>query len=375
MPAGAPLVAYADGPGSARIAPSDALAAAGLTGTPEVLLGLTVERHAWLDDPDLRGVAVLPGYALAKPVAAGRLTPLSVRLTAVPSMLAERPPEVGVIGAVRRGDGFAFAGSVGWGPALARSARALVVEVDEQGRDLGGPDVDGEIAAVVPRPGGTPRPTAQRPADDVDLRIGALVASLVPDGATLQFGPGGIGEGIVTALDRPVHIRSGIITDAMARLHERGLLLGPALASYTWGGESIERLHDAGMLRLVPVTETNDSSAVAAVPRFVACNTAIQVGLDGSVNIERAGGRVITGIGGHSDFCAGASRSVGGVSIIAVRSAAADGAPTIVERVDVVSTPRSDIDVVVTEHGIADLRGVSDAERARRLESVSGQSS
>ena len=64
--------------------------------------------------------------------------PLSVRLTAVPSMLAERPPEVGVIGAVRRGDGFAFAGSVGWGPALARTARALVVEVETDtcdGRD------------------------------------------------------------------------------------------------------------------------------------------------------------------------------------------------------------------------------------------------
>jgi acyl-CoA hydrolase len=369
------LVAYADGPGSARIAPADAVAEAGLSGAPDVLLGLTVERHAWLDDPGLRGIAVLPGYALAKAVTDGRLTPLSVRLTAVPSMLAERPPDVGVIGAVRRGDGFAFAGSVGWGPALARTARALVVEVDEHGRDLGGPEVEGEIVAVVARPEGTAAPLLQRPADDVDLRIGALVASLVPEGATLQFGPGGIGEGIVTALGRSVRIRSGIITDAMAQLHERGLLLEPALASYTWGGAPIERLHDAGMLRLLAVTETSDSSAIAAVPRFVACNTAIQVGLDGSVNIERAGGRVITGIGGHSDFCAGASRSVGGLSVIAVRSAAADGTPTIVDRVDVVSTPRSDIDVVVTEHGIADLRGVSDAERARRLKAIAGQSS
>jgi hypothetical protein len=72
MPAaGARLVAYADGPASARIAPAEALAAAGLTGRPEVLLGLTVERHAWLDDPNLRGTAVLPGYALARAVADG----------------------------------------------------------------------------------------------------------------------------------------------------------------------------------------------------------------------------------------------------------------------------------------------------------------
>ena len=65
------LVAYADGPAAARIAPAAALAAAGLTGTPEVLLGLTVERHAWLDDPDLRGIAVMPGYALAAPSPTG----------------------------------------------------------------------------------------------------------------------------------------------------------------------------------------------------------------------------------------------------------------------------------------------------------------
>jgi len=127
------------------------------------------------------------------------------------------------------------------------------------------------------------------------------------------------------------------------------------------------------MLRLAPVSETNDSTAVAAIARFVACNTALQVGLDGAVNVERIGDRVITGIGGHSDFCAGASRSIGGLSIIAVRSRAADGTPTIVEQVDVVSTPRSDVDVVVTEHGIADLRGLSDRERGERLRAISGR--
>ena len=370
--AGTRLVAYADGPAAARIAPAEALAAAGLTGRPEVLLGLTVERHAWLDDPDLRGTAVLPGYALARAVADGRLTPLAVRLTAVPSLLAERPPDVGVIAGVRRGDGFAFAGSVGWGPELAESAGCLVLEVDDDGRDLGGPAVAGNIVAVLPRPGSDPAPVPQRAADDVDRRIGELVASLVPDDATLQFGPGGIGEGIASSLQGPVRIRSGLLTDAMATLHDRGLLLAPAMAAYTWGGEPIERLADAGMLRLAPVSETNDSSAVAATPRFVACNTAIQVGLDGAVNVERIGERVITGIGGHSDFCAGASRSVGGLSVIAVRSTAADGTPTIVARLDVVSTPRSDVDIVVTEHGIADLRGLTDRERANRLRSIAG---
>jgi acyl-CoA hydrolase len=364
------LVAYADGPAAARIAPAVALAAAGLTGPPEVLLGLTVERHAWLDDPELRGVAVMPGYALTRAVADGRLMPLAVRLTAMPSLLAEHPPDVGVIAAVRRGDGYAFSGSVGWGPELAASARRVVLEVDEGGYDLGGPTITGNVVAAVTRPGSDPVPVPQRAADDIDRRIGELVASLVPEDATLQFGPGGIGEGIASSLRSPVCIRSGLLTDAMATLHDRSLLLEPAIAAYTWGGEPISRLAAAGMLRLAPVSETNDSSAVAATPRFVACNTAIQVGLDGAVNIERVGDRVITGIGGHSDFCAGASRSIGGLSVIAVRSRAADGTPTIVARPDVVSTPRSDVDIVVTEHGIADLRGLTDPERARRLQAI-----
>jgi acyl-CoA hydrolase len=375
VPDGCALVAYADGPSSPRLAPAAALAAAGVDADPFVLLGLTIERHRWLDDPALRGVTVLAGYALARAVADGRLTPLAVRLSAVPSLLTEQPPAVGVVPVVRRGDGYAYARSVGWADELVRAASRLVLEVDDGGHDLGAPlvdqdAVDSKVAAVVARPTGDVEAAAQRPADEIDLAIGERVAALVPDGATLQFGPGGIGEGIARALRSPVLIRSGLVTDAVASLHGRGLLAGPVVAAYAWGGEPIEALAAAGMLDLVPVSVTNDASAIAAIPRFVACNTALQVGVDGAVNIERVGGRVVTGIGGHADFCAGASRSPSGISIIAVRSTAADGSPTIVERPDVVSTPRCDVDVVVTEHGVADLRGRTDAERVHLLRAL-----
>ena len=372
QPAGTTLVAYADGQAAPRISPAEAMRAAGVDGRPFVFMGLTVERHPWLDEPDLAGATVIAGYALARIVASGRLTPLGVRLSAVPSILAEHPPAVGVIAGVRRGDGYAFAGSVGWGDVLARAAKRIVIELDPAGHDLGGPAIEGNIVSVVPRPTLDVSVAAQRPADDIDLRIGAYVASLVPDGATLQFGPGGIGEGIARALDRPVRIRSGLLTDAMASLHDRGLLAAPAIAAYTWGGDPIVRLAEAGMLELVSVTETNDTTRISATPRFVACNTALQVGLDGAVNIERIGTRVITSIGGHADFCHGASRSAGGLAVIAVRATAADGTPTIVEHPDVVSTPRCDIDVVVTEHGIADLRGLTDPARVSAVRSIAG---
>ena len=209
-----------------------------------------------------------------------------------------------------------------------------------------------------------------RSADGVDARIGSLVASLLPNEPTLQFGPGGIGEGIADAIARPVRIWSGLVTDAMADLLRRGLLGGPVVAAYAWGGEPIRSLAGAGMLHLRSSTITHDLSKLSSIPRFVSCNTALQVGLDGAVNVERVGRRTIAAIGGHADFCVGASRSIGGLSVIAVRSTAADGASTIVPSVDVVSTARSDVQVVVTEHGIADLRGVDDAERRQRIIAV-----
>ena len=363
-----PRIVYADGPSSARSSPSDVLAAAGVDGPADVMLGWTIERHPWVDDPTFRGSTVLAGYGLARAVNDGRVTALPVRLSAVAPMLTADPPDIGVVAVVRRASGWAFGQSVGWGDVLAKSARRVVLEVDEHGVDLGGPSVEGNIVAELRRPAaGTAAAARSRPADDVDLEIGALVASLVPEDSTLQFGPGGIGEGIAGALDRPVRIWSGLCTDAMASLHRRGLLSAPAVAAYTWGGAPIRDLAAGGMLDLASTTTTHDISRLSSIPRFIGCNTALQVGLDGSVNVERVGARVIAAIGGHSDFCAGASRSPGGLSVIAVRSTSASGSSTIVPVVDVVSTQRSDIDVVVTEYGVADLRGIGEVQRAERL--------
>lgn len=368
---------YADGPNSPRTSPRDAVAAAGLPGDAEleVTLGWTIERHPWLDaigpTAGITASTVLAGYGLSSAVNAGTVTPLPVRLSAVPSRIAAQPPDVAVVTGIRRGEELAFSTAVGWGDVLARTASRVVVEIDDDAPDLGGPTIDGEVAAVVDRPASAGAPTAvSRVADAVDLAIGATVTSLFPSEPTLQFGPGGIAEGIARSIDRPVRIWSGLLTDAMAELHDRELLLAPAVAAYTWGGDPVVRLARAGMLRLTSSTVTHDLSALSAIDRFVGCNTALQVGLDGAVNLEQVGGRVVAAVGGHADFSAGASRSVGGRSIVALRATTRTGASTIVPRVDVVSTARSDVDVVVTEHGIAELRGVSDAERARRLVAI-----
>jgi len=196
------------------------------------------------------------------------------------------------------------------------------------------------------------------------------VISILPEKPTLQFGPGGVADAIAAALDQPVRIWSGLVTDAVAALDQRGLLLGSATTAYVWGGPPVARLAAEGKLRLMALEETHDLTMVSGFERFVACNTALQIGLDGAVNVERIRGRWVAGIGGHADFCTAAVRSVGGVSVVALRSTTRDGASTIVPQVDVTSTPRADVEVVVTEHGIADLRGVDDAERASRLAQI-----
>jgi acyl-CoA hydrolase len=196
--------------------------------------------------------------------------------------------------------------------------------------------------------------------------IGRHVASLVPDGATLQVGIGGIADAIVERLDRPVRIWSGLVSDNLVDLEQRGLLEGTATATYLWGGAGLISLAMAGRVRVVPVEESHDIGALTGLASFVAVNTAIEVGLDGSINVERSGGRVVGGIGGHPDFCAAAALGRQGLSVIALRSQHS-GRSTIQPRVEVVSTSRSDVDMVVTEHGIADLRGIGDPDRARRL--------
>ncbi len=365
------MIGYTDGQDSPRSSPQMIAAAAGVDDT-EVLLGWTPEDRPWLASPDLHGRTVLPGYCLAPAVADGRLAYVPTRLSAMPRLLAGTlRPDVAVVTGVRRGSDLAFGSTVGWGPALVSAARrGVVVEVDEDGPDLGGPLIPGRILATVERPPASgPEPTPRAP-EDVERIIARHVVSLIPEGATIQVGIGGTADAILAAIEQPVRVWTGMVTDSAARLGERGLLVGAVTATYVWGGAPIVELSAAGKLHLVPLEETHDLTRVSAIERFVACNTALQVGLDGSVNVEAVGGRYIAGVGGHADFCLAAARSVGGLSIIALRSTTRSGTSTIVARVEQVSTPRCDIDVVVTEHGVADLRGVGDAERIRRLAAV-----
>jgi acyl-CoA hydrolase len=356
------VVAYADGHDCAASPPSE------FAGEPcDVVLGWVPEDRPWLAGP-LRGWALMGGYSLGPPIRDGRLRYLPTRISAVPHVLARLQPDVLVIPAVRRGGDFAYGRSVGWAPVAAEMAREVVVEVDETADDLGAPLITAAITRTVTarRQLTAPAPAIAGPADRA---IAEHVVSLLPPDPTLPFGPGSVADAIVRSVDRPVRVWSGLLSDAVATLADRGLLRDPAVGAYAYGGAPIVDLCRAGGARLGPITETHDWARIAQCRGFVALNTALQVGLDGSVNVERVRGRLVAGVGGHPDFCAAATRAPDGLSVVALRAVHGDHS-SIVPRVETVSTPRCDVDVVVTEHGVADLRGLDDAQRAERIVGV-----
>jgi acyl-CoA hydrolase len=372
------LIVMADGPDGPLPDPAVVAGLAGLDES-EVILGWSVRRPPpdWFETTTVPVTTLLTGDATRAAVNAGRVRTVPTRLSAIPGLLGGRlRPAVAVIGAHRHGTEWRLAGSPGYAANAARHAAAVVIEQWDGPAPRGSPavgDIPGRLAGVIDR-GDPPDPRPVNRPGPEHRRIGELVAALVPEGSTIQWGPGVTGASVVAELAAartPVRVRSGLVTDELLDLQRAGALIGVAEAAYMWGSTALAALAsgDEPHLRLVGVEYTHDITAISAIERFVAINTALEVGLDGAVNVEQAGGRVVAGPGGHPDFCAGASRSPGGLSIIALPSTAS-GRSGIVARTEVVSTPRTDVDIVVTEHGAADLRGADAATRAARLISV-----
>jgi acyl-CoA hydrolase len=213
------------------------------------------------------------------------------------------------------------------------------------------------------------------PADAVSEQIAAHVASLVPDGATVQFGVGKLQTAIVNALEshQRLRIHSGMVTPAVLGLLKSGAIAsegaidtGVALGD----ADFYAQLHDHDAFFFRPVSETHDLQRIAQQPTFCAINSALQVDLFGQVQADHLNGRLMAGVGGLPVFCTGAQLSPGGRSIIALPSTTGDGRIsriTVDQRFGLIALRRHEADFVVTEHGVASLRGLSIHQRARAL--------
>ena len=218
--------------------------------------------------------------------------------------------------------------------------------------------------------------------DDVDTQIGAYVAERIPHGATLQAGIGAIPNAVLAHLrdHRDLGVHTELLSDGIIDLVECGAVNGVAkrnnrtkvIGAFALGTRRLhDFLHDNGAVELWPVRYVNDPRRIATEPGFVSINATLSVDFLGQCASETIGGRYWSSSGGQADFARGAMYSEGGQGFVVLRSTAQHGTVSrIVPQLgtgEVVTTPKNTVDQVVTEYGVAELRGRTIAERTRAL--------
>ncbi|GAA1697974.1 acetyl-CoA hydrolase/transferase C-terminal domain-containing protein [Microbacterium sediminicola] len=267
--------------------------------------------------------------------------------------------------------------------AAARACRRLIVEVNPHMPRVFGDSllhID-EVDLVVEHASALPE--AVEPAPTVtDRAIAAHVVPHIPDGATLQIGAGrvptAIGEALVDHRDLGIHsalfspvfiplIESGVITGRKKTLHPRRHVWTSAAGD----AHMYEFMNDNPSMASFRSSYVNDPHIIAINDAMISVNAAIQVDLYGQVNAEMIGGLQYSGSGGQFDFVTGAARSRGGKSFVVLPATAKGGAiSTIVPKVDIVTDERMDVEHIVTENGVVNMRGLSTQQRALALISL-----
>ncbi len=267
-------------------------------------------------------------------------------------------------------------------PTAAKSAKIVIGEINDlvpvtYGSRIHLSDLDYLIEASYPL-----YETPQIKTGAVEMAIGKHVASLIEDGATLQLGIGAIPNAVLAALKshKNIGIHSEMIGNGVIELMERGVINGKrktvdphkVVCTFVMGdGKLFSFLDGNPVVEFREVSYTNDPNIIAQNQRMVAINSAIEVDVTGQICAESIGTRLFTGTGGQLDFALGASMAPRGKFVIAMPATAAGGK---VSRIGAtlapgatVTTPRTLADYVVTEYGIAALRGRNLRQRAKAL--------
>lgn len=215
--------------------------------------------------------------------------------------------------------------------------------------------------------------------DDAAQEIGRLVAGLIRDGDCLQTGIGAIPAAILNQLadKNDLGMHGGLIDDGGMRLIQQGNLTGAQKTIDTGkhitgmalgSDELMQWLATERNVVFRGANHTHEVSAIRQLDGFVSVNSAVEVDLFGQVNAEMAGGRQISGTGGSVDFMRAAKASKGGRSIVAMNATARGGSVSrIVPKVEMVTALRTDVDTVVTEHGVAQIKDLPNRARAEAL--------
>ena len=217
---------------------------------------------------------------------------------------------------------------------------------------------------------------------DLDMEIGRYVASLVPDGATIQLGIGNIPNAVAKFFmeKNDLGVHTEMITSSMAKLAKAGVITGKKkplhpgkiVGNFAMGSQELyDFLNNNPSVSIMRGSYTNNPWVIAQNDNMVSINAALQVDMCGQICSESLGSVQYSGTGGAADFATGAAHSKGGKSIIAIRSTAKKGTISTIQPVlspgSIVSISRNDIDYIVTEYGIARMRGVPVSGRVDNL--------
>ena len=267
--------------------------------------------------------------------------------------------------------------------AAVESAKAVIVQVNHKmPRLLGDSFIHVSAATNIVETSADLPELEEHPPSEVERSIGAFIAEMIPDGATLQMGIGGIPDAVLSLLTgkRDLGIHTEMISDGLMHAMEEGIITGTrktlhrgkVISTFVLGTRRLyDFVHDNPLFELHPVEHTNDPFVIAQNDDMVAINAALEVDLTGQVCSDSIGPYIYSGFGGQLDFIRGAAASKGGKPIIALPSTAREGkvtriVPLLKEGSGVVTT-RADVHYVVTEFGVAYLWGKNLQDRARAL--------
>jgi acyl-CoA hydrolase len=309
-------------------------------------------------------IALMPGWGVREVLRSPNARFLPTRLAAIPALLTDvLRPDVLLTRVVRRDGLLHFGTEASWQRAVINSGTKTLAVIDTSA-----PAADAESALdpsgieELGTVGTGPVRIPQRDPEPIHDALADAVLHLLPEGARIQYGPGQLGTAILRRAQAPLHIDTGLLTDAVVDLDQRGLLAGTPSATYLLGSDSLYDWADGRPL-LRGLDHTHDLTRLSRGRPLVAVNTAIEIDQYGQINVEGMGDKVIGGIGGHPDYCAAARMSSGGLSIIAVPTRVNGRSPLVEQLSRPTSTPAHDVDLIVTESGHVDLRAADWTQR------------
>ncbi|MEB3065117.1 acetyl-CoA hydrolase/transferase C-terminal domain-containing protein [[Mycobacterium] zoologicum] len=368
-------VALGDGVGAVRCLDDGTSVAAALSalarrvGSLRLVLGWLPAPLDGLDpDAFTEVVALMPGWGvravLQSPSA--RYLPTSLAGIAA-SLTGTLRPDVLITKLVEREGLLQFGTEVSWQRQLVEAGVPVlgIVDTTAPAASAEAPLDPSRVRVIARSVDGPVRVPGKEP-HDIHNALADAVLRFVPEGARLQYGPGQLGTALLRRAQMPLRIDTGLLTDAVVDLDNRGLLVGMPSATYLLGSEVLYEWAD-GRPILRGIDHSHDTTRLSRGAPFVAVNTALEIDPVGQVNVEGIGQKVVGGIGGHPDYCAAARMSCGGLSIIAVPTTVNGRSPLVTQLSRPASTPAHDIDLIVTESGYADLRGADWSQRRKLI--------